>query len=235
MSHSFNTPAPGSSHSNVKPALEGNDIYNVTFIGCESKDIVGKQDPSKTYKTLLIKFSNEDGYFTHTVFEPKDEDFKRPISDFMGNPLKFPKPSNVENMMLLFKHLIDAVSPEIAAAIDAGNTSLSGNSWDEIRNLVVDLTKDSAGKVKTNIKLLSGKNGATFPFFTGLTKEGVAYVNNNFIGEKLFFNNYEKTKISGPSGSAPSNVPTMNLNLDEGNTQANSAPMGMDFSVLDIN
>lgn len=235
MSYSFNAPAPGSSHSNIKPALEGNAIYEVTFVGCESKDIVGKQDTSKTYKTLLIKFSNEDGYFTHTVFEPRDEDFKRPTVDFMGNPLKFPKPSNVENMMLLFRHLIDAVSPETAEAIDNGDIVFGGNTWDEIRNLMVKLTTDVAGKAKTNIKLLSGKNGATLPFFTGLSKESVAYVNNNIIGEKLFFNTYEKTKISGPAGSSPSAVPTINLNLDDEKVGGAVGAGALDFSVLDLN
>ena len=76
MNFNFNATA-GSSQSTSKPRLKGNDIYTVKFDECEVKDITGVKDPTLTYKTLVIKFSNEDGVFEHTVFEPRSTDFER--------------------------------------------------------------------------------------------------------------------------------------------------------------
>jgi hypothetical protein len=227
--YSFSAPAPGASHSNVKPLFEGNDIYDVVFNGCVSKDVVGKKDETMTYKTLVISFGNEDGYFTHTIFEPKKEDFSRPTTDIMGNPLKFPKPSNVETMMLLFKHLIDAVNPEVAKKIDSEELSLGAKDWDEMRNKVIEFTEPVKGKVHTSIKLLKGKNGPTFPFFTSLTREGKAYVNNNIIGNKLFFSSYEKQRIS-VAQNAPK-TQAYDLNVSDNST--NSMEL-LNFDVKDI-
>ena len=227
--YSFSAPTPGASHSNVKPLFEGNDIYNVVFNGCISKDVVGKKDETMTYKTLVINFGNEDGYFTHTVFEPKKEDFVRPTTDIMGNPLKFPKPSGVETIMLLFKHLIDAVNPEVAKKIDAGELSLGANSWDELRDKIVEFTEPAKGKVRTNIKLLKGKSGATFPFFTSVSREGAAYVNNNIIGNKLFFSSYEKQRISVAANTPK--AAAYDLNISGNDT---SVPTSMNFDVMDI-
>ena len=227
--YSFSAPTPGASHSNVKPLFEGNDIYNVTFNGCTSKDVTGKKDETMTYKTLIISFGNEDGYFTHTVFEPKKDDFARPTTDVMGNPLKFPKPSNVETMMLLFKHLIDAVNPEVAKKIDSGELSLGANSWDELRNKVVEFTEPAKGKVQTSIKLLKGKNGATFPFFTSLSREGNPYVNNNIIGNKLFFSSYEKQRITVAQNAPKTSAYDLNIS-DNPSTSLES----LNFDVKDI-
>ncbi len=76
MSFSFNTTA-GASQSSAKPRLAGNDIYNVKFDGCEIVDIKGVKDPDKVYKVIKLKFSNGDGIYEHTVFEPRPEDFTR--------------------------------------------------------------------------------------------------------------------------------------------------------------
>ena len=199
MSFSFESTA-GASQSTSKPELAGNEIYSVKFDGCEAKDITGVKDPSQTYKTLLIKFSNEDGYYTHTIFEPKPDDFKRTESEFNnknGNKEKIQSPSNVEGMMLLFKHLIDAINPELASKIDKGEQKIAAPNWDGLRKIMVKATEKVVG-AETKIKLVkNNKNRSTFPsFFTGLTREGKAYIRNNFIGEKLAFTPYEITKMN---------------------------------------
>lgn len=237
MAYSFNAPAAGSSHSSIKPALSGNCIHDVTFLGCESKNTEGKKDKTQTYKILLIKFENEDGYFTYPVFEPKDgqkSDFVRPTEDIMGKPLAFPRPSNVETLMLLFRHLVDAVNPELAAEIEAEKVVFGADSWDALRDQIVKFTKPGEG-TKTKIKLIDSKNGATFPFFTTVDKSGNAKVNNNIIGNKLFFNSYEQTRISGPVGAKPSNVPTLDLNVSESGNSKMDQIEAMDFTVLDLN
>jgi hypothetical protein len=207
MSFSFNTTA-GTSQSTTKPRLSGNNIYDVKFDGCEIEDIQGKKDPTMIYKVLKLKFSNDDGAFEHTVFEPRAEDFDRRESEFtnkQGKTEKIPQASNVESMMLLFKHAIDSIVPSVGKEIDAKTKSLTAGNWEDLRKLVVQILDKGKGTT-TRIKLMkNGKTGeATFPgFFTGLTKEGVPYVKNNFIGAKIAFSTYELQRISNEATAKP--------------------------------
>ena len=120
MNFSF-TETANASQSSFKPVLQGNKIYDVTFKGCEKRDIAGKTDPSKIYKILDIKFENNDGYYTHTFFEPTEADGQQRETQYGPNP------SNVQSMMLLFKHLIDTVNPKLADDIDNKKNSLHIN------------------------------------------------------------------------------------------------------------
>ncbi len=198
-SFSFDATA-GASQSTSKPRLAGNAIYNVKFDSCEPVDIQGVKDPSVIYKVLRFRFSNDDGTFEHTVFEPQEKDFKRTETEFKnknGNTEKIPQASNVESMMLFFKHVIDGFVPEIAEKIDKKEVSITAKNWDELRTKVVTLTTKGKGRT-SYIKLVEDKNGdAKFPsFFAGVSREGLAYVRNNFIGNKLAFSTYEIQKIN---------------------------------------
>ena len=226
MGFSFSTTA-GASQSSVKPRLAGNDIYTVVFDGCEIQDIQGVKDASMVYKVLKLKFSNEDGSFEHTVFEPRDTDSERPEKEYTtkeGKKESFPQPSGIENMMLLFKHAIDSINPTIGKQIDEGTQNLGANSWDGLRKLVEKIL--NAGKGTTvKIKLLKNNKGeAQFPgFFTGLTKPdpitGIskAYIRNNFIGNKVAFTAYEAQKITNENTAKVTKVSSF------GNTATNAA------------
>ena len=97
MNFNFNEAANISQNTSRRP-LEGNQIHAVKFDGVEIKDMEGKQahNAGVIYQLLELKFSNEDGYFTHSIFAPKDEDFKDRETQYGPNP------SNVKSMMLLF-------------------------------------------------------------------------------------------------------------------------------------
>jgi len=213
MSFSFASTA-GASQSTAKSRLKGNEIHEVQLDGCEIQDIVGVKDPTQTYKVLKIKFSNEDGNFEHTVFEPKPDDFKRGESSFTnknGNVEKIPQPSNVESMMLLFKHIIDGFVPEIAGQIDRKEKELTAPNWDKLRALVSVILEK--GKGRTNkIKLVKDKDGnGKFPgFFAGVSREGNTYVRNNFVGQKVLFSPYEISKINGEASATPTAAKSYN-------------------------
>ena len=59
MNYSFEETA-GASQSTVRKLFDGNAIYDVTFDGCEARDIQGVQDTTKVFHVLDIKFSNDD-------------------------------------------------------------------------------------------------------------------------------------------------------------------------------
>lgn len=198
MNYSFDGTA-GSSQSTRKPALAPNEIHEVTFDGCETKDIVGVKDPSQTYKQIIFKFSNDNGAYEHTIWEPKPDDFKRRESE-IPNKGKIPQASNFEAMMLFCKHLLDTLNPKEALAIDKKEKKIGAPTWDEFRTLLVKLFAPGKG-VKTKIKLIkNSKDEAVFPpYFAGLTKEGVPYVKTNFVGNKIGFTDAEVKKMKAGS------------------------------------
>ena len=235
-SFSFSETA-GSSQSTSKPRLSGNEIYTVKFEGAELQDIVGVKDPTALYKVLKLKFSNEDGTFEHTIFEPKENDFDRRETEYTknGKVEKIPQPSNVESMMLLFKHAIDAINPTIAKQIDDGSKNLGAKDWDALRALVakiLDAGKDS----ETHIKLVKNNKGeAAFPgFFAGLTREGKAYIKNNFIGDKLAFSTYESQKIKDAAGAKPTTAKSYDAGSFTPQATAAASDLDLSFDIADL-
>ena len=235
MNFSFGNTA-GTSQSTAKPKLPGNAIHSVIFEGCEPQDIQGVKDPSIIYKVLKLRFVNDDGVYEHTIFEPKDDDHQRRESEFKnknGNIEKIPQPSNVESMMLFFKHAIDTINPAVALKIDNKEANLGAKNWDDLRTLVCKILNVGKG-TSFNIKLLKNKNGeAIFPgFFAGLTKDGVAYVKNNFIGNKISFSSYEADRIKNERMAKPQQIDAFG---NTGSTPINLAPIPPDTSDLDMN
>ncbi len=210
MNFNFNETA-GISQSNNRKQLEGNKIHDVTFDGCEARDIQGVQDPSKTYHVLDIKFSNDEGYFTHTMWEPRDSDMEDTQGSFG------PTPSNVKSMMLLLKHLIDAVNPELGKQIDNKEKTLNSTSWDQLRQTVVKATEPGIG-TKTKIKLITRKskeNNTTsaFPsYIASYSRTGQLYLRTNFIGDKIFFTNKELEAMKKQVTAKPDVIGTATVN-----------------------
>lgn len=239
MNFSFGTTA-GASQSTTKPRLAGNEIYDVQFDGCEIQDIKGVQDVTQLYKVLKLKFSNEDGTFEHTIFEPRESDFERTekqITDKNGNSQNIPQSSGVENMMLLFKHAIDIINPAIAKEINDGTKNLGAKNWDDLRKLVVKILDAGIG-TKFQIKLLKNKKGeASFPgFFVGISREGKAYIKNNFMGTKLAFTPYEADRISKEATAIPTKASTYRSldNALDGLEEPKSVDLNLDFDMVDL-
>lgn len=205
MNFNFNETA-GASQNTAKPQLAGNMIHDVKFVGCEAKDFAGTKDPNANYSTLEIKFENESGYHTKSYFEPKDNDFEDRETQYGPNP------SNVKSMMLTFKHLIDAVNPELGTKIDAGEKSLNVKSWKELRALMVQATESGKG-VATQLKLVNNNKGeAIYPYAAAYNKEGKLYMKTNFIGSKLFWTKKEMETINKVSVAKPT-AQSNDLNL----------------------
>lgn len=212
----FNETA-GAAQSTSRPQLKGNAIYDVTFDGIEIKDMVGKKDPTAMYNVLNIKFSNKEGWFSHTIFEPRSEDGERRktiFTDDKGVENVVPQLSNNETMMLIFKHLIDAVNPELGALIDKGEAgtqmkitgSDAHSNWISLRNVMKAATEPGIGKV-VKLKLITNKKGeAVFPYFAAIDKEGKKYMKFNFIGENVFFGPKEIAALKKVAGAKPTKV-----------------------------
>lgn len=233
---SFNDTA-GQSQSTAKPKLEGNKIHTVKIESVETDDIQGVKDPTQTYKVLKINFGNEDGSYQHTVFEPRPDDFERTereYTDKNGKENKIPQPSNVESMMLLFKHMIDGFVPVIAEQIDSGKKQIAAPDWDKLRILVKKILEAGKG-TENQIKLIKRKNGdGSFPgFFANLSREGAAYVRNNFIGQKVAFSAYEMKRIQEETNAAPSPM-EKSPDLEVDNSDIKDVAIDLDLDNLNI-
>ena len=208
MNFNFN----GSDIANVgasKGQLEGNKIHDVQFDGCEAVEL-----KDGTMKVLRIKFSNDEGTFTHTIFEPREGDDQDTDGMYGKNP------SRIKEMMTLLRHLGHAVCPELPAYIDSIKGSVS---WDQIRNTVVEVTTPAIG-TKTKIKLLAKKrtdpntgaerNDAVFPsYFLSYSKEGVLYMRTKFIGARLAFTDKELTQIKNQEKAKPVSVSSADTSI----------------------
>jgi hypothetical protein len=214
MNFDFESTA-GVSQSSTRKPLEGNMIHDVIFDGCEARDFTGTQDSSKQFHVLEIKFHNDNGYFTHTIWEPREEDLKDREGAFGMQP------SNFKVMMYTLKHLIDAVNPELGKKIDNKEVKLSAESWDALRKAMVENTAPGIG-VSTKIKLIKNNKGeAMFPYFLNYNKEGKLYMATNFIGNGVFFTTKELDKIKKANTAQPTPVSNLGGFTIPGNDAAN--------------
>lgn len=205
----------GVSQSSTRKPLEGNLIHEVIFDGCEARDFAGTQDSSKQFHVLEIKFHNDNGYFTHTIWEPREEDTKDREGAFGMQP------SNFKVMMYTLKHLIDAVNPELGKKIDSKEVKLTFESWDALRRYMVDNTAPGVGST-TKIKLVKNNKGeAMFPYFLNYNREGKLYMSTNFIGNGVFFTTKELDRIKKSETAKPTPVST---DLGSFTLPASSAP-----------
>lgn len=233
MNFNFSTTA-GASQSTFKPQLEGNKIYNVKFDGAEATELQGKKDPSMVYKVLKLKFSNDEGVFEHMIFEPRQEDAERRQSTTSSGET-FENPSNIESMMLLLKHTIDAVVPNVGKQIDEGTANLSATGWDALRKKIVEILKPGIG-TETKIKLVTDKNNnARFPgFFASLAREtNKPYIRTNFIGEKVAFSSYEMDRINKAANAKPTDMKDDIMDFDVA-TPAEDTSLDLGFEVAEL-
>lgn len=184
-----------------KSMLAANKIHTVTFDGVEKVDLKNGE-----LHCLRIKFSNDEGYFNHTIFEPQPGDDQETDNAFGGK-----NPSRVMEMMTLLRHLGAGIScPELNQKISEFDNK---TTWEQIRNIVVETTAPAIGN-ETKIKLLGRKRtdvntgveytDPVFPaFFLAYTQDGRLYMRTNFIGKGVYFSTKELGAIKKQTEAKP--------------------------------
>ena len=195
----FNFSDAVNSQNSGRQQLAGDMIHEVVFDGCEARDFESTQNPGQMFHVLEIKFSNKDGQFTHTIWQPKEEDFQDRQGAFGAQP------SNVATMVYMFKHLLDAVNPEASEKINKGELKMevNPNNWESVRKFMVEQTTPGKGKT-TKIKLVKKNNGdAMFPYFLAYNRDNKLYMQTNFIGDNIFFTTKELQRINRAQAAKP--------------------------------
>ncbi len=190
MGFNFGISADSAVRSTRRPLAPWN-IYDVKFMGCEIKEFDGKKDPSAHYKVLAINFENEDGFHQVSLFFPKaGDDERRTYSSKNGGELV--NPSNFEELMAKVKQTAQVLTPAGFEKMQAASAKFK--SFDDVAKALIAVT-DKVKGTETKLKLVgrnrNGKVVASTPNVAGVYN-GELYIADNYIGDKLFFNEYEE-------------------------------------------
>lgn len=185
--------------SSAQPKLKANEIHDVIFKGVEYSEFKNKKDEANPYKVMKIKFANEDGVYEETIFAPKEGDDVRQAAKNSGKEM----PSPLERFKFTLAHIGEQLAP-------ANYEKFKGMAFDlpsEFKKLVDTFAKVVAPAVnkKTKLKLIANSKGEpALPYFVNLSKEGEAYVSNNWLGDKVFFSPYEIEQMEKKKNAKPS-------------------------------
>lgn len=225
MNFNFNDIKTSNFASTAGQYLKPYDIYTVNLTKIEKTELKGSKDPNAVYPIIALEFTGvgeSKGVFTTNLFIPTTEDdIKRPV--YKNNEgHEYEGPSRFETFRYTLMQIVHALNP-------AGEQKIKDNA-DKIKTIdqFIDLIlKALAGKnnVQTNLKLVGRENNgvmyAALPKAVGLTKTGDLYA-KNFIGDNVFFDNYEQTQRNKYKNAKPTamkdseeNNPDISNNSDE--------------------
>lgn len=227
-----NTSFVSTSSQRLKPY----EIYRVKLTKIEKTELKGSKDPNMSYPVIALEFTSVDennpGIFSENIFIPVTEnDTIRPtFKNDKGH--EYNRPSRFENFQYTLMQIVTVLNPDGAKKIQENGKKLQAAIEKDLVagiNLFIDLIiKALAGKdkVETNLKLVGRNNNGTvyaaLPNACGLNKEGDIFP-TNFIGDNLFFTNYELTQQKKYQNAKPTPMEDNNpdksdsddLNLDD--------------------
>ena len=141
-----------------------------------------------------IKFENEDGYFTVTKFFPREGDDERRSYDGK-NGGKVVMPSSFEELMALVKQTGQVLNPEGFEKMQKASAKFK--SFEDVAKSLKAITDKCIG-TETKLKLVGrnrdGKVVAEIPRIVAINKQGESFIADNYIGNKLYFSDYEETQ-----------------------------------------
>ena len=218
MDFNFSKLSNSSFSSNSTQYLKPYEIYKVNLTKIEKTEIKGSKDPNAVYPVISLEFTgcgDNKGIFTTNLFIPAtDQDMERPeFENAEGH--KYYRPSRFENFQYTLMQIVHALNPTGEEKIKANASKIK--TIDQFIDLVL---KALAGKdkVETELKLVGRTNNGTIysalPNACGINKEGEVFP-VNFIGENLFFTNYELTQQKNYRNAAPTNMDKVENNPDE--------------------
>jgi hypothetical protein len=223
----FGLSAESAVRSTRRP-LSAWNIHEVKFTCCEILEFDGKKDPTQKYKMFAINFENEDGYYSERVFFPKEGDDQRREYD-TSNGGKMVYPSNFELMKALISQTIQILNPTMwEKFVEASKKFKSADDMINTFIKVMDKVKGAETKLKLIGKNRDGRVVAAIPRLVGINKQGEAFIADNYIGDKLFFTDYEETQRAKVNNAKPTEMPNDPLTDVAG---VDKAPEGSDFDL----
>ena len=146
------------------------------------------------------------GVFTTNLFIPNSpQDMERPTFQ-NANGHDYQRPSRFENFQFTLMQIVHALNPTGEEKIKANASKIK--TIDQFIDLVIKAL-NGKDKVETNLKLVGRNNNGTvyasLPNACGLNKAGEVFP-VNFIGDNLFFTNYELQQQKSFQSAKPTNM-----------------------------
>ena len=195
MNFNFNSISEQNFSSASGSYLRPYDIYTVNLTKIEKTELKGSKDPNAVYPIVALEF-------TGPVYKNND-----------GH--EYQRPSRFENFQFTLMQIVHAINPAGEEKIKANASKIK--TVDQFIDLII---KALAGKnnVETKLKLVGRNNNGTvyaaLPNACGLNKAGEVFP-VNFIGDNLFFTNYELTQQKNYQNAKPTNMSSVDNNPDE--------------------
>lgn len=209
MNFNFSSLGEQNFTSSAGAYLRPYEIYPVTLTKIEKSEIKGKKDANMSYPVVTIEFTgcgDNKGVYTENLFVPNSEKDmeRRKIKNSAGHESEVP--SNFENFQFTLMQIVEVINPAGAQKIKDNASKLK--TIDQFIDLIVKALTGKE-KVETNLKLVGRvNNGVTYaalPNACGINKKGEIFP-NNFIGDNLFFSNYEITKQKEYRNAKPTSM-----------------------------
>jgi len=220
MNFNFNSLSEQNFTSNAGAHLHPYGIYKVNLTKIEKTEIKGSKDPNAIYPVITLEFTgvgDDKGTFSTNLFIPSSEqDMERPT--FKNNEgHEYNRPSRFENFQFTLMQIVHALNPAGEEKIKANASKIK--TIDQFVDLII---KALTGKnnVETDLKLVGRKNNgtiySTLPAACGLNKNNEVFP-VNFIGENLFFTNFELTQQKAYQNAKPTNMSEVDNTSEENN------------------
>ena len=218
MDFNFNNLAEQNYSSAAGQYLRPYGIYKVNLTKIEKTTLTGKDGTE--YPVIAIEFAGcgeDKGLFTNNIFIPnKESDMeRRTLKNANGHENQVA--SNFENFQFTLMQIVHALNPTGEEKIKANASKIK--TIDQFVDLII---KALTGKenIETELKLVGRKNPtngveyASLPNACGINKKGEIFP-VNFIGENLFFSNYELTQQKKYQNATPTNMDKVDEKSDD--------------------
>ena len=218
MGFNFNSIAEQNYSSTAGQYLRPYGIYKVNLTKIEKTTLTGKDGTE--YPVVAVEFTGcgeDKGVFTNNIFIPnKESDMeRRTLKNANGHENQVA--SNFENFQFTLMQIVHALNPTGEEKIKANASKIK--TIDQFVDLII---KALTGKenIETELKLVGRKNTtngveyASLPNACGINKKGEIFP-VNFIGENLFFSNYELTQQKKYQNATPTNMDKVDEKSDD--------------------
>lgn len=231
MDFNFNSLATNNFSSNSGSHLRPYNIYKVNLTKIEKTELKGSKDPNAVYPIVALEFTGcgeDKGVFSTNLFIPTSEkDMERPTYQ-NNNGHDYQRPSRFENFQYTLMQIVHALNPDGEEKIKANASKIK--TIDQFIDLIIKALKGK-DKIETNLKLVGRNNNGTIyaalPNACGLNKSNEVFP-VNFIGDNLFFTNYELQQQKNYQNAKPTDMSQTENNPDVNNDD------DLDISDLDL-
>lgn len=214
--------------SSSLPMLKAYEIHDVTFDGVTYGKVQGRKDPNAEYETIKFEFKNSDGHFPITFFAPKPGDEKRGTRT-NSNGHESETPSALERFQKGIGHIMASIQPDALKQLVGKNVS-----FETLGKFLEKATASKKGAVQTKLKLIADSKGRpAIPYFLNVFRPGEeAVITNNFVGDNLYFTEYELRKAEEFKNQAPTNMASTSASAPVDNISTGGSEDGFDFDML---